>query len=322
MPPRTEFVMEMANQMTFSNTARCLETRLQENPQCMCAKKTRVERTGVAAGEPTVSSAARRSHSQTVKSNPRPPCTRKREADASRNVPPYLAAVTAAYYTLTTVRQLRQITRDHVELLDLLCVALRTLFEVSAARQKILFELEAMERFLGTELANLARREAERLAAFNTMLNRAVDSHVTTPNWGELPDLPERLGAWGDGTLAERSGEIWSLDLANRHGPALDRWRGTWRTAQRDEGRFLQALRTFDKRVAACRIGCDSFSNLFESQLRVIELGRAMVIARNDAAQAATEVALLVGNGPRTLDPDDLLEFLVHYVFRFVPPGE
>lgn len=90
-------------------------------------------------------------------------------------------AVERAYYRLTLVRQLRQVTRDHIKLVDQFGDVVRVKYEVGKAGQHELIRLQVLGLKLRDDLKAFGRDEKSLLATLNATLHRRLDHAISTP---------------------------------------------------------------------------------------------------------------------------------------------
>ena len=91
------------------------------------------------------------------------------------------AMVQRAYYRLALVRQLRQVTSDHIKLVAQFIDAVRIKYEVGKVGQHDLLRLQVLQGKLTDDLGSFARDDAALSSMINATLHRKVDVTIPTP---------------------------------------------------------------------------------------------------------------------------------------------
>ncbi|MBW2735419.1 MAG: TolC family protein [Deltaproteobacteria bacterium] len=91
------------------------------------------------------------------------------------------AAVKRAYYSLALVRQLRQVTANHVALVAQFIGVVRVKYEVGKVGQHDLLRLQLLERTLKDDLKSFQREDEALMATINAALHRALSTPIKTP---------------------------------------------------------------------------------------------------------------------------------------------
>ncbi len=91
------------------------------------------------------------------------------------------AAVRRGYYELALVRQLDELTQEHIERVGELRERVRLLYEVGRGDQKDVLQLELLTARLQDRLGDFDRNEAELVAAINAALHRDLATPIPTP---------------------------------------------------------------------------------------------------------------------------------------------
>lgn len=118
------------------------------------------------------------------------------------------AAVRSAYWQLALIRQQRELTVEHLALVDQLVETVRASYEVGGAGQHDLLNLGVLRRQLDDRLGEFDRRERELLAALGSALDTspppAIETPALTPAAAIPGTLEELVGAAvsGNPTLA------------------------------------------------------------------------------------------------------------------------
>ena len=121
------------------------------------------------------------------------------------------AMVKRSYYRLALVRHLRDVTADHVRLLDQLVSVVQIRYEVGKVGQQDLLRLQVLRGKLADDLHGFERDDAALTAAINAALHRASGIPVQTP--GRLLTPPPGYGV-------EQL-----IDISLRQRPLLRRYR-------------------------------------------------------------------------------------------------
>lgn len=103
------------------------------------------------------------------------------------------AMVQRAYYKLTLVRQLRQVTTEHIKLVAQLMDAVRIKYEVGKVGQHHLLRLQVLQAKLKDDLANFDRDDRALTAGINAALHREAARVVATPSRLTPPKPPTEL---------------------------------------------------------------------------------------------------------------------------------
>ena len=98
------------------------------------------------------------------------------------------ATVQRAYYRLALTRQLRDVTRENVQLVSDFIDVVRVKIETGVAAQDQFLRLRVLLDQLKDDVKSFDRDEASLTAAINATLHRAIDIPVQTP---ELTKVPE-----------------------------------------------------------------------------------------------------------------------------------
>ncbi len=306
----------------------------------------------------------------------------REQADAARAaIPPVrnrLAGGAAeAWYGLARIRQLRTVTREHIELLGQLIDVVTVSYEVGRAAQHELLQLETLRDRLTDDLGDFERGERMHLARLNAALRRPTDAALPTPERTPLPPPPDRgalVKAVGGhpaltaleaaAAAAERvagraehekdpditlsagyrvrrevpmkdegedfvslgvsmplpwfwNEERWDTMAAAQRAAARaarararaerDRLTGDVGAAVAEQERALRKVTTYegelvktahralDATLAAYRVGRAGFSQLYQAEVALLDLERGAIVARADAAIAATRLKTLTG---------------------------
>jgi outer membrane protein TolC len=99
------------------------------------------------------------------------------------------AMVKRAYYRLALVRHLRQVTADHIKLVDQFIDVVRVKYEVGKVGQHDLLRLQVLRGRLSDELGNFDRDDTALTAAINAALHREAGAAVRTPDRITPPPL-------------------------------------------------------------------------------------------------------------------------------------
>lgn len=92
------------------------------------------------------------------------------------------AAVRSAYYELALVRQLEELTGEHIEAVDELRARVRMLYEVGRGSQKDVMQLDLLSATLQDRLEDFGRNAAELKAVINATLHRDLETKIPTPD--------------------------------------------------------------------------------------------------------------------------------------------
>lgn len=103
------------------------------------------------------------------------------------------ASVKRSYYELALVRQLENVTRQHVEAVDGLRERVRLVYEVGRGNQKDVLQLDLLKAKLRDRLGDFGRSETQLLAAINAALHRDLDTPIPTPD--DLPLITPTVSA-------------------------------------------------------------------------------------------------------------------------------
>jgi cobalt-zinc-cadmium efflux system outer membrane protein len=147
------------------------------------------------------------------------------------------ATVKRAYYRLALTRQLRDVTRDNVQLASDFIDVVRAKVEAGLAAQHELLRLRVLEGRLQDDLKSFDRDEVSLTAAINATLHRAIDTPIPTPaqthveepskDAAALAQLAERDRPLLQRYAAERETYLASARRAKREGyPDLTLWAG------------------------------------------------------------------------------------------------
>lgn len=117
------------------------------------------------------------------------------------------AAVKRSVLSLTLVRQLKQLTEQHVAVVDQLRERVRLRYEVGKGDQKDVLQLTVLREQLADELEEFDRKDAELTATVNRALHRDVRTPIATP---------EQIGVSSADLDLDRL-----VALAEQHRPAL-----------------------------------------------------------------------------------------------------
>lgn len=121
--------------------------------------------------------------------------SRVREAKASlaeREVQ-LRAMVERAYYQLALVRQLRQVTLDHIKLVSQFLDVVRVKYEVGKAGQQDLLRLQVLENKLRDDLDDFLRDDRALTAEINSALHRSTKIELSTPKQLSALAAPKRV---------------------------------------------------------------------------------------------------------------------------------
>jgi cobalt-zinc-cadmium efflux system outer membrane protein len=100
------------------------------------------------------------------------------------------ALVRRAYYRLALTRQLRKVTREHVQLVSDFVDVVRVKNEAGLAAQYELLRLQVLAGQLKDDLGDFDQDEQSLTAAINAALHRPLDVPVTTPERTSVPEPP------------------------------------------------------------------------------------------------------------------------------------
>ncbi len=100
------------------------------------------------------------------------------------------ALIKRLYYRLGLTRQLRELTAEHVELIEQLLDAVRIKYEVGQADQHDVLRLEVLRDRLGDELHDYDAQERQLTALSNEVLHRKATTFIATPAEFEVPMPP------------------------------------------------------------------------------------------------------------------------------------
>jgi outer membrane protein, heavy metal efflux system len=117
------------------------------------------------------------------------------------------ALVKKTYWSLALVRQLRNINRRHIELVDQLLAAIRIKYQVGKAGQHDLLSLEVLKKKLTDDLGDFDQKDLELVAALNASLHREASTEIDTPDDFPMVDTNEK--------------SIVLLELAEKNRPLL-----------------------------------------------------------------------------------------------------
>ena len=91
------------------------------------------------------------------------------------------AMVKRAYYRLALVRHMREVTAEHIKLVDQLQDAVRIKYEVGKVGQHDLLRLKVMRSKLADDLKRFDRDDAALTSMINATLRRKADTAIATP---------------------------------------------------------------------------------------------------------------------------------------------
>ena len=114
--------------------------------------------------------------------------TEQRQTLAEREVR-LRAMVKQAYYRLALVRQLRQVTSEHIKLVEQFIDAVKVKYEVGKLGQQDLLRLQLLRDKLSDDLGNFDRDDTALSVAINAALRRPVGVAIRTPSRITPPQL-------------------------------------------------------------------------------------------------------------------------------------
>ncbi len=92
-----------------------------------------------------------------------------------------MGLVRQAYWSLALTRQLQEITRKHIELVDSLIQSVRAKYQVGTVGQHDLLRLQVLRDRLVDDLEDFSQRDRDLTATINAALHRDVTTPIRTP---------------------------------------------------------------------------------------------------------------------------------------------
>jgi len=285
--------------------------------------------------------------------------------------------VRRGFWKLALVRQLEELTREHVGLVEQLIAVVRARYEVGRGAQHELLRLELFRDKLRDDLGDFERDARHLTAAVNAAAGREAGAAVDTPDVIPAPPVGRELAAlleqageerpllqqWSSRARAHRKAAervhhdrwpdvtVWAgwrfrreagmdpgtdfvslgvsvplpLDLPERREASRAAYLAEARAAERgrdaatyelragveralatsaralsmaaayEESLIKQARATLDAATAAYQSGRADFASLFQAEVQLLQLERALRRARFTAMSASIEVETLVG---------------------------
>ncbi len=134
-----------------------------------------------------------------------------------------VAMVRTLYHELALHRQLAEVTRQHIALVEQLSDVVQIAYEVGRAAQHELMQLQVLADRLRDDLEDLGQRERSSLARLNAALHRNEGGPIETPAQTALPELAPSLDAWVRRVQADQPELARFVEAAKVEGVAADR---------------------------------------------------------------------------------------------------